>query len=762
MGRSWVVFFFWGCVGICLFVSVSCDDTKQVDDTDYICTNGVPIFGRSANNGEERCSVCHDGYHLSGRAGAEHTACEANTYVCTNGMPTFGGSANNGEERCSVCDNGYHFSGVAGAEHTVCEANTYVCTNGMPMFERPRVNEQEGCISCNNRFTLTTTNRCAVHDFTGLMCVSDSDCGGRGMGLYCDDIIHDDDPRSGQCEPLRDEGDICGKNVSDPLDSYSRVCQNGLKCNGIDGVSGICTNESLGAPCTHNGFHVDGNPNPRNDGLHCKRSLYCDLFGVSQAAHLIGECKAAPSDQGESELTAHVLTPPGGTVNGSIHYFDVDYFSIVVPDKGSLNTRLSTMSGSGITLKENILRFFGSRSLGDTTLLAGGSAAGSISQLLSVPVNSPGTYYIKVDADHTTLRLGLYDYQLEVFFDRSGNRSDASMITDGSSTSEGLSSAGDVDYFVINVPSSKILRAYTTGSIDTVGDIEDISGVSFVSDDNSGQGDNFDISYNALARGNYYIKVTGATGHRLGTYSLMVSLSSLPDLHNDTLSGATRVIAGSTTQGSLFPNDEDYFVINVPSNKILRAYIAGSTGIIGEIRNNSDTTLVDDNDGNFDLSYIVLNAGDYYIWVRKPYRSSNSNIEAYSLQVSVGNTPMINDNHGDTVSDATMINMASTAGSMSETPGTLHINDTDYFLLDVTPPALASVLFVCVYTTDAAGMMGIPIRVGTSRGMGVTLSNGAANASTFTYLPGIPRSIAVWSTTTGDYRLHVKIGNCPP
>ena len=762
MGRLWVVFFFWGYVGICLLVSVSCaenDDKGQIGDTRYICTNGVPTLGGSANNGEERCSVCDDGYHLSGRAGAEHTACEANAYVCTNGMPTFGGSANSGEERCSVCDDGYHLSGRAGAEHTACEANTYVCTNGMPMFERPRVNEQEGCISCNNRFTLTTTNRCAVHDTIGFTCVEDSDCGG---GLYCDDTIHDDDPKSYQCEPLKGEGELCGKNVRNPHNSLSRVCQVGLQCNDIDGVNGICTTEELGALCSHNGLYAASGliyyrPVP-NAGHHCKRGLYCDLPNVrSPGNHPIGECKVDLNDQGETAATADELSPFGGTVNGARHVFDVDYFIINIPSTGRLDVHLSIPGSTGIKLSGGI-QLRGTSGWINTTLFSGGSTI--VSRLFSIPVNQSSAYYIRIDGEDRLFPLGLYDYKLVAFLDQhSDTRSGALMITDGSTTSASLSSSGDIDYFAINVPSGKILHAYTTGSasVNTVGDIENSSGVLLVSDDNGGDHSHFFVSYNALASGTYYIKVTGR-GHRFGNYSLVASL----DQHSDTLSDATRVITGSTTQGNLFLGDEDYFVINVPSNKILRAYITGSTGIIGDVQDSSGTTLVDDNDGNFDVSYTVANAGDYYIWVRKPYGSSNSNIQAYNLQVSVDNAPMINDNHGDTVSDATMINMASTAGSMSETSGTLHIGDTDYFLLDVTPPALASILFVCVYTTDAAGMMGIPIRVGTSRGVGVTLSNGAANASTFTYLPGIPRSIAVWSTATGDYRLHVKIGNCPP
>ncbi len=771
MGRFWVVFLFWSYVGIFFLVSVSCIENdgeeqiggeKQIGGVFYACANGISKLGSLGNNDEERCSVCDDGYHLSGRAGAEHTVCEVNAYACANGIPKFGSLVNNGEERCSVCDDGYHLSGVAGAEHTVCEANTYICTNGMPMFGRPRVNEQEGCISCNNRSTLTTTNRCVVHDFTGLMCVWDSDCG--GMGLYCDNTTDDNDPKSDQCEPLKGEGETCGKGLN-PIHYFSRICEADLQCNGIEGLGSICTTERLGAPCGHNGLHSIGDAaNPQNDGLHCKKEYYCDLTdALSRWSSFRGECKVAPSDQGERELTAHELPPLGGTVAGYIYALDVDYFVISVPDKGSLNARLSTMGGSRITLHESILRL-GSSNQASKTLLSGGILGSSVSRLLSVPVNRSGTYYIKVNGDPTTLRLGLYEYQLEVFFDRSGDRSDASMITDGSTTSEGLSSSGDIDYFVINVPPSKILRAYTTGSIDTVGRIESDSGMLLVSDNNSGQGNNFDVSYNALAGGTYYIKVTGAADiHKFGNYSLMVTLSSLPDRHGDTLSDATRVIAGSTTQGGLSLGDEDYFVINVPSNKVLRAYITGSTDIIGDVEDSSGTTLVDDYNDNFDLSYTVINAGDYYIWVRKSYGSNNPNIQSYNLQVSVDNAPMINDDHGDTASDATIISMSSAAGSVSMTPGTLHIGDTDYFLLD--SPPLTSVLSTCVYTTDASGMMGIHTMVGRSRPSGsLGRNNGEENALTLFYVPGVPRNIAVvggTSTTTGDYILHVKVGTCP-
>ena len=772
--RLWIGFLlFWSYVGMFLLVSVSCvknDNSKeQVNDARYTRATGAFALGRLVNNGEQgekRCSVYYDGYHFGGEKGAKHTVCEENAYTCADGVPTFGRSANSGEERCSVCYDGYHLNGEAGAEHTVCEENAYVCANGVPTFGRPNVNEQEGCSSCNDRSTLTATNRCAVHDFTGSACAGDSDCGGRGAGLYCDNTTYDDDPSSGKCEPLRAEGDVCGKNVRDPWHYLSRVCQDGLQCNGITGVGSICTTEKLGALCSHNGFHeLLDNTRVRNDGSHCERGLYCNI-GTLNKHILNGKCKAAPSDQGEWSGTAHVLSSPGETVVGYIHAWDVDYFVITVPNKGSLNARLSTVGGSRIELTESILRL-GSSNWASKTLYATGSGSSTVSKFLSVPVDRPGTYYIKVDAEPTSLYLGLHSYSLEIFSDRSDKRSDASMITDGSTTSEGLFSAGDIDYFTVNVPPGKVLRAYTTGSVDTVGHIESDSGISLVSDDNSGQGNNFDISHNALAGGTYYIKVTGAAGiHEFGNYSLMVTFSSLPDQHGDTPSDATRVIAESTTQGSLFPSDEDYFVINVPRNKILRAHIAGSTGIIGYVKDSSGTTLVGDYNDDFDVSYTTTSAGDYYIWVGKSYGISNSNIQGYNLQISVRDAPVINDDHGDTALDATTIGMSSTEGSALTTSGTLHIGDADYFLLDMNPSILSEPLFVCVYTTDAAGMMGINTVIGFDRVIGSSSShNGKKNALTFLYLPGVPRSIVVMgdtSTTTGDYTLHTKIGRCFP
>lgn len=91
--------------------------------------------------------------------------------------------------------------------------------------------------------------------------------------------------------------------------------------------------------------------------------------------------------------------------------------------------------------------------------------------------------------------------------DHGDSRSVATRISLGSTTSGSLSS-GDTDYFRVSVSSSGTLVAYTTGSTDTYGYIEDSSGRVLDSNDDAGEDTNFWVSA-SVSSGTYYIRVRG-------------------------------------------------------------------------------------------------------------------------------------------------------------------------------------------------------------------------------------------------------------
>ena len=83
----------------------------------------------------------------------------------------------------------------------------------------------------------------------------------------------------------------------------------------------------------------------------------------------------------------------------------------------------------------------------------------------------------------------------------------ATTIAPNSSRSGELTS-GDTDYFRVTVDQSGTLHAYTTGSTDTVGRLEDASGSELSRDDDEGTGSNFRIEQD-VTPGTYCVSVGG-------------------------------------------------------------------------------------------------------------------------------------------------------------------------------------------------------------------------------------------------------------
>ena len=103
--------------------------------------------------------------------------------------------------------------------------------------------------------------------------------------------------------------------------------------------------------------------------------------------------------------------------------------------------------------------------------------------------------------------------------DRHGDSlTEASPISLGSET-PGKLSAGDEDYFVIEMTREGTLVAYTTGDTDTYGSILNSSGSVLTSNDEAGPGSNFRVSA-SVSPGTYYIRVRGYGSLTAGSYTL--------------------------------------------------------------------------------------------------------------------------------------------------------------------------------------------------------------------------------------------------
>ena len=198
------------------------------------------------------------------------------------------------------------------------------------------------------------------------------------------------------------------------------------------------------------------------------------------------------------------------------------------------------------------------------------SASDSSSEAATLTAPStPGTYYYGACVDavsgesntgnncssgvHVTVDDDVRD-------DHSDTRSGATRLALGGSVSGQIGTGDDIDYFRLQVSESGTLAVYTTGDLDTKGELESSSGALLADNDDGGSGTNFRIE-RTVASCSYYIRVE-SFGSNTGSYTLRADFTSSDN--NFTLSGFVQDESGVAISGAtvtLASADCDYSVI---------------------------------------------------------------------------------------------------------------------------------------------------------------------------------------------------------
>lgn len=219
-----------------------------------------------------------------------------------------------------------------------------------------------------------------------------------------------------------------------------------------------------------------------------------------------------------------------------------------------------------------------------------------------------------------------------------GNSRSASTTVVSGEINHGELSAGDVDYFRFSVAGSGVLRAYTTGNINTVGSIENENGLILASNDNDGDNVNFDFSVNIPNSGYYYIKVSGQNSFITGSYRLIASFfnndSKTPDLiifENAVYSNIINI--GEVlniqykikNQGSGNANSTRFYGL-LPDNEISIHY-----NILDALESGQTSTP------SYQIDFIPISAGTYYVGacVNTVHGEVNTNNNCISNRITV-------------------------------------------------------------------------------------------------------------------------------
>ena len=138
--------------------------------------------------------------------------------------------------------------------------------------------------------------------------------------------------------------------------------------------------------------------------------------------------------------------------------------------------------------------------------------------------------------------------------DHGDTRGTATKVELNRSVSGNLETAGDIDYFRFSLRDEGTTTISTTGSTDTLGTLRNNSGNYIISNDDSGQRENFSIK-RSLTPGTFYISVSHALSQGTGTYSLRVNFVekiTYPDLAVDSVRvNKTSVKSGDIVQVTL-------------------------------------------------------------------------------------------------------------------------------------------------------------------------------------------------------------------
>jgi hypothetical protein len=108
-----------------------------------------------------------------------------------------------------------------------------------------------------------------------------------------------------------------------------------------------------------------------------------------------------------------------------------------------------------------------------------------------------------------------------------GTRATAASVALNTTASGRIATGGEVNYFRVTVTAAGTLTVATTGSTDTIGELQDATGTVLASDDDNGAASNFSIT-RVVGIGTYFVAVRTFSAAATGSYGLGVAFTATP------------------------------------------------------------------------------------------------------------------------------------------------------------------------------------------------------------------------------------------
>ena len=263
------------------------------------------------------------------------------------------------------------------------------------------------------------------------------------------------------------------------------------------------------------------------------------------------------------------------------------------------------------------------------------------------------------------------EQQGSVIDDHGNSTANATLVAVNSSTAGNIETAGDQDFFRIEIASAGILMVETSGSTDTYGYLLASNGSPLAENDDDSVGSNFRIS-RAVTAGTYYVRVEHYDATSVGSYQLISAFTASPQLSISPPTTSAAAAGGA-------------YSFNVASNALWtwsdNASWIESSEVSGQ------------------------NGGQLFEFTVAPNTSASSRSATITFVTSgltathtVTQAGVSSDDHGNNRAAATLVAQSSTTGGNLETGG-----DLDYFKINVT--SSGTLTLAATGTTDTYGTL---------------------------------------------------------
>jgi len=235
-------------------------------------------------------------------------------------------------------------------------------------------------------------------------------------------------------------------------------------------------------------------------------------YGLTATVTTTGKQPEIVLKNGSTVLSSGTIVDYGSLTPGNVLPKD---FTIENTGTGSLRITSASISGPGsvdFRLAAKVA----------STVSAGRSTSFRINFVPSTSAVRNASLVLKTnDPDESLITIPLTGLGLEVTSDDHGDSRGTATVVSRPSSNPSFLSAGDVDYFRINVTTRGTYTFSTTGYTDTYGTLYDANGFNITENDDSGPDSNFQFRW-TLSPGTYYLAVDGYNSTTAGAYSLEI------------------------------------------------------------------------------------------------------------------------------------------------------------------------------------------------------------------------------------------------